>query len=497
MVTSICAQSYTNWELVLANASTDDNPINGYLATLDDERIHAIKIENKNISDNTNAALEVAKGDYIAFVDHDDFIEPDTLYRYVEAIHENPEVDLLFCDEDLYVEQEDGSYAYCYPRFKPGWNYDLALTHNYICHLLMVSRRALDNTTRSDATVAGAQDYDLTFKAFELNHNVVHVPHLLYHWREHAGSTAINRDSKPYALEAGRIAIQNHMDRTGIPATINYGSYPFSYRVEYHLPDPAVGVSLLVLAPTIDASLKQTLETLRNVTEYPIERFEIVVCTSSLGKVAATKIVKQVFGASDRGLPSITVASSLKSDALSLINAGATTATFDTLVALDTTCTAIEGNWMTELIRPLQRDDVEISAPLLLSPDRLFATYGLSVSPAGEITLVGRALELTNPGYMSMMFHARDVDYVPLQGAAFRKQEWLVAKHTNKNEPVLEYCESVRSNNNPIVVEPYGPLQTSFDFATWQESVQARYLGSYDNPNIDATSPYFAQATKC
>ncbi|MCH3942872.1 MAG: glycosyltransferase [Atopobiaceae bacterium] len=182
-----------------------------------------IVAENKDISSNTNVGIAAARGDYVAFVDHDDFVEPDALFRYVEAINAHPECDLLFCDEDYWGEV-DGRELFFAPKFKPGWNPDLLYTYNYVCHMLCVSRRALELTERSDAEVAAAQDYDLTFKAASVAREIVHVPRMLYHWRDHAASTARHRESKPYALVAGRRQSRGRSTAEGCPRRSSTGA---------------------------------------------------------------------------------------------------------------------------------------------------------------------------------------------------------------------------------------------------------------------------------
>ena len=134
------------------------------------------------------------------FIDHDDVIEPDALYWYAHEIRQHPQVDLLYCDED---KLQDGRYVW--PVFKPAFNKDLLYSYNYVTHMLMVSRHALKRVDLSEADVSGAQDYDLTLKCVEVARDIRNVSHMLYHWREHPGSTSANAQSKPYAVEAGSL----------------------------------------------------------------------------------------------------------------------------------------------------------------------------------------------------------------------------------------------------------------------------------------------------
>lgn len=504
MLRSVLAQSYDRWELVLANASGDCPEVDAVLAAVEDPRVRVTKIENRSISENTNLALEEARGDYVAFVDHDDLIEPDALYRYVSALHERPESDLLFCDEDLCTETPDG-LRYFGPRFKPGWNHDLVMTHNYVCHMLMVSRRALELTERSGREVSAAQDYDLTFKAAEVARDICHVPRLLYHWREHEASTAINRDSKPYALEAGRLAVQTHLDRTGVEARVGLGAHPFSYRVEYCLPEPALGVSV-VLLDTGGGDLARALDSVRGRTEYPWDRYEVVVVTSASRERRTTRLVASRLRALRHGTGDVRVVAAPEgSDVAGRLSLGIEAARHERLVLLDDWCEVVEGNWLTEVIEPLQRDDVLACGPMLLEGDGLVQTLGLSLRPDGSLGRVGPGLEITNCGYMSQMFHARECDVIPLQGMALGRGTWreLSPRISGdaSRDAATELCLGIRESGGTVVTEPYGPLTLWRDVLSPEQRRPNPGLlgrhgafsrgGSFQNPALDPWSEHF------
>lgn len=498
MVDSVLAQTYDNWELLLANASDASDEVNELLASYEDARIKVFRIPNRSIAENTNVAIEKAAGSYVAFVDHDDLIEPDALYQYVKAIHQFPDCDLFFSDEDLFREEAPGELEYYGPRFKPGWNYDLALTHNYICHFLMVSRWALDRTERSGVDVSAAQDYDLTFKVAEVARRIHHVPRILYHWREIATSTSRNRDSKPYALEAGRLAVQHHLDRIGVAASVHIGSFPFSYRIQYHLPDPAVGVTLLLMYDGC-GDIGRTLQSICRTTEYPWDRYEIVVLASPRHRGSARRAVAEALdgGCGTKLIECHRVATDLP--LLDAVGEGVRLARFDTIVLLNSFCEAVEGNWLTELIEPLQREDVAISSPLLLDGDGLLNCYGLNLQPGGNVVPVGTGMQLTDSGYMSIMFHSRDCDVVPLEGAAFRRDDWeTLLRGAGRGTSFTACCLRARAEGRSVVVEPYGPLRL------WKDVEQAPDLSlptvwpaceqgdSYLSSWLDPSSAYFA-----
>ena len=224
LLCSVMGQTYTNWELIIADGS-ESRKVKDIVAEKcgKDSRIHYKKLEeNKGISENTNRALEAAKGDYIALLDHDDILTLDALYFMVEKLNEaggKEKVLAVYSDED----KCDGRVKRFYePHFKPDFNMDLLLSNNYICHFLMVRATEMKEL-KLRKEFDGAQDYDLVLRlgarcvGGEVGKNkILHVPRVLYHWRCHEGSTAGNTESKRYAYDAGRRALEEYYRAMGM-----------------------------------------------------------------------------------------------------------------------------------------------------------------------------------------------------------------------------------------------------------------------------------------
>lgn len=241
MMDSVLKQSYGNWELIIADASESDR-VKKTIAEYTDERIHGLFLnENRGISDNTNAALQHAAGDYIGLLDHDDVLTPDALYEMAKAIGEaeksGRDVRLLYSDED----KGNGALTDFYePHRKIDFNMDLLLSNNYVCHFL-VMKAELMKELGFRREYDGAQDYDLTLRAAEellyekkLGRNtIVHIPKVLYHWRCHESSTAENPESKRYAYDAGRRALEAFMERRGWRGTVCDSKHLGFYRIAY------------------------------------------------------------------------------------------------------------------------------------------------------------------------------------------------------------------------------------------------------------------------
>lgn len=260
MIDSVRSQSYGKWELIIIDAgrSASVEEITGRIREeMKDSRIIYRHLrENKGISENTNAGIEMASGDYIALLDHDDFLAPDALYHMAMALQEarrqGTEPVLLYTDEDKY--DSDGG-RYLSPHRKKKFNLDLILSNNYICHFMAVEKRAMKNL-KLCKKYDGAQDYELILRIVEdlykkvpvqdFMHHMIHIPRVLYHWRCHAGSTAGNTASKSYAYEAGRMALQDFCGRQGWDAEVGHslhlGFYEISYRPDVLAARKEVGI---------------------------------------------------------------------------------------------------------------------------------------------------------------------------------------------------------------------------------------------------------------
>jgi len=241
LIHSLQAQTYPYWELVLADGSLS-HKVEEAVKAWGEERIRYIRLEhNGGISENSNRALEEVKGDYVGLLDHDDFLTPDALFSMAQALEkgkeENREYALLYSDEDKCSEEGNRFYD---PHFKLDFNLDLFLTNNYICHFLIMKRELLQSLKfRKDFD--GAQDYDLCLRAVsflmkenpKVEEHICHIPKVLYHWRCHEASTAANPESKAYAYEAGKRALEDFLRAQGWKGTVRHLSHVGFYGIDY------------------------------------------------------------------------------------------------------------------------------------------------------------------------------------------------------------------------------------------------------------------------
>lgn len=248
MLQSVLDQTYGNFELIIADASREDR-VEEIVKSYHDPRIKYRRLkQNAGISANTNQALMYATGDYAALLDHDDLLTPDALFEMAKEIHqqdqENNQLQMLYSDED----KCDGSGKLFFEiNKKPKFNLDLILSNNYICHFLVMKRQLMQELCFR-SVCDGAQDYDLVLRAvsamlgkdkkrtFRFDLPIAHIPKVLYHWRCHEGSTAVNPASKQYAYDAGKRALEDFLRSRGWKGKVVHLRHLGFYRVNF-LPD--------------------------------------------------------------------------------------------------------------------------------------------------------------------------------------------------------------------------------------------------------------------
>lgn len=351
IIESILNQSYGNLQLCLADGSTKDDVENFIKANYANEKRISYKRLEKNggISENTNAALEMANGDYIMLSDHDDIVTLNALYEMVKAINDNPDIDVIYTDEDK-VDMK--GQIYYDPFFKPDFNLDLLRSNNYICHIFVVRKSIVDRIGKFRSEYDGAQDYDFILRCCEQAKVIHHIPKVLYHWRSHPASTAGNPESKMYAYEAGRNAVAAHYERLGIEAKVSMTEYFGRYRTQY----PVKGNPLVsVLIPNKDhkKDLKRCIDSIYEKTTY--NNFEIIIIENNSVKAETFAYYEELKCEHSN----ITVLEWKKEFNYSAINNyGASVAKGEYLLLLNNDVEVITEDWIEEMLGYCQRDDV-------------------------------------------------------------------------------------------------------------------------------------------
>lgn len=389
MVDSVMAQSYAKWELLLVDASPDDERLEKVIVEYcgRDERIKRVPIEkNEGITLNTNAGIRAASGDFLCFLDHDDFIEPDTLYRYARAVNEHPDTDLIYCDEDKYVC--DGEFAdkpgFREPSFKTGWNPDSLLAQNYLCHFMAVRASVLATLELPGREFDGSQDWNMAWRIGEKARHVHHEPHVLYHWRSHLNSTASNRNQKNYALEAGRLAIKGHLERAGVKGepVVSRRAGEGYFHIKYDLGSRPL-VSIIIPNKDAVTVLHRCITTLLRVSSY--QNYEIVIVENNSTEKETFEYYEWV----QKLDPRIRVARATDVHGFNfskIVNFGVAYARGDYLLLLNNDTQPITRDWIEEMLGPcMQRPDVGVVGARLLYPDETIQHVGVTFGIDGPM----------------------------------------------------------------------------------------------------------------
>ena len=368
-VESAINQVYENLEICIANGSS--NPEVKNLLDLYKEKDQRVKLlhmgKNLGISGNSNTALRLASGQFVAFLDHDDELMPDALFEAVKTLQYHPETDLIYTDED---KTDVKSSVYYEPFFKPDWSPDLLLSMNYICHLLIMRKELVDRLNGFRPEFDGAQDYDLVLRATEISGNIRHIPKVLYHWRAVPSSVAGSLDAKPYCFDMGKKALEEAMKRRKIKAEVTRdGAY--SYRTRY-LIESTGKVSIII--PTKDQKklMEKCVSSILNRTIY--NDYEIIIVDNGSSDISTANYLKSLLSEHDN----IKVIEYLSDFNYSKINnLAAASASGKYLLFLNNDVEVINEDWLSALVEHAQRPEVGAVGCKLLYPDNTIQHAGV------------------------------------------------------------------------------------------------------------------------
>jgi len=366
-VDSVLAQVYENWELVLIDDGSTATDLLGALPALAarDRRIRLVRLENhQGISAALNKGLDVAKGEWLTFLDHDDVLEPDALFQNVRLLQKNPGVDLIYSDEDKLTEAGFDS-----PILKPDWSPDFFLSCNYLCHMIFLRRdlvRAIDGFRRE---FDGSQDYDLLLRITERTKRIHHIPRVLYHWRRSENSSASDVRQKPGQLEASWRAIEAHLERRSEPAHVTVDWPTHAFCVRRQLLEPRK-ISVIIPSSHSPESLKEFVDRLISKTSYP--NYDIVIV-----QVGDRDKVHEA-GADFRVLhfPEAANDSAAKNYAVSQTDS-------PWLLFLDDNVEAIDPDWLTIMAEHVQRPEIGAVGARLINPNGTIEHAGLVLGVNG------------------------------------------------------------------------------------------------------------------
>lgn len=451
MMDSVLAQTYPNWELCIVDGSGDDGKTAEIIRSYqkEDARI-VLRIlkENLGIARNTNEAFALCRGEYVALFDHDDLLAEDALYEIALAVQEQGEPDMIYTDEDKVSADLN---EYFQPHFKPDFNLDLLRCNNYICHLLVMKRKLLEQAGGEDEAFDGAQDYDLIFRCAEKAEKIVHIPRVLYHWRIHKASTADNPLGKDYALEAGKRAIEAHLSRCGERALVTMTKDRGFYRVNYQVQGEPL-VSIVIPNKDETETLKRCLDSIREKSTYV--NYEILVVENNSTDEQTFAFYKSIDGKNkvrvvywDRAF-----------NYSAINNFGVSHAEGDYLILLNNDVTVITPDWIQELLANCQRKEVGIVGARLYFPDDTIQHAGIVVGIGECAGSLFVGMKRGRTGYMHKAVLQQDLSAVTAACLMVKREAFEAVGGLEESLEVafndVDFCLKVRKKGWLVVYNP-------------------------------------------
>jgi O-antigen biosynthesis protein len=449
-VQSVLDQAYEKWELVLIDDNSDDPELAKFLPELAarDSRITLTRLEKRGgISAASNRGLELAAGEWIGFLDHDDLIEPDALFEHVKWLQNHRDADLIYSDEDKITEEGLES-----PIFKPDWAPDYFLSCNYICHFTLVRAAVLEEVGGFRSEFDGAQDYDLFLRIIERTTRVDHIPRVLYHWRRSRDSTADNIRRKPGSLETGRLALEGHLERQAVRGHVTVDWRTHAYWIKRDLIE-AKPISIIIpMRDRVDL-VARCVESITRETNYA--PYEIILVDNDSQTDEARDYlasvrhrVLQYHGPFN----------------FSAINNFAVEQTESPwLLFLNNDTEAIDGDWLTIMAEHIQRLEVGAVGPRLLYPDETVQHGGIVVGVGGIAEHAFRGFPAEAPGVCRQLQVTRN--YSAVTGACLLTRRDVFQKVHGFDEerlPVtfsdVDLCLKIRRAGYLVVYTPFARL---------------------------------------
>jgi GT2 family glycosyltransferase len=456
MIESVRQQIYPRWELCLADDASTAPHVRRVLEEFGkrDPRIKIIyRPENGQISAASNSALEMATGDFVALLDHDDVLAEHALYMVAHAINEHPDADIFYSDED----KLDAAGRRFDPYFKPDWNEELFYGQNFVSHLGVYRTSSMRAAGGFRVGFDGSQDYDLTLRLkAATNGPIVHIPHILYHWRIFAGATTYSSTQLDSATQAARRAITEHLALLGDRAIVTGASAGSYHRVIHQDPDHWPKVSVIV--PTRDhvELLAHCLKGLLEGTDYP--DLEVIVADNESIETSTEAFFAEVAGRGVRILPSPGAFNFSR-----INNAAAREAQGDVLLFLNNDISVIAPGWLKEMMRYAVRPGIGAVGARLLYPDGTIQHGGVVLGLGGIAGHIHRGASRNDPGYFGRLMLTQDVSCVTAACMAVPKVVFeKVGGFNEENLAVafndVDLCIRIREAGYRIVWTPYAEL---------------------------------------
>ncbi len=450
LVDCLINQTYSNWELCLADGSENQNE-EIITITKKDNRIKYFFIgENKNISGNTNEALKLATGDYIGLLDHDDLLPIFALYEIVKTINQHPDVEFIYSDEDKIDSDSITRYdAY----FKSDFSPESLETINYICHFSIFKKELMSKLGGFREKYNGAQDHDIILRMTEETNKIIHIPKILYHWRVHQASTAMAPEAKPYAYNSGIACVQDHLKRLGIKANVYFGKTPGSYKINFDI----IGnpkIDIIIANKNNFNKLKNCIDSILKRTTY--ENFEIYIIENNSTDKNIFKYYKEL-----QKNPKIKILnySEKNFNYSKIINFGINNSNGDYIITLHSDTKILTNNWIEEMLGYCQRNDIGAVGVKSYYPDDTYEHAGIVLGMTGIVGYRFRNYKKDMHGYFAKELMLENVSAVSGTCMMFSRKNYEEVSFMNEKLSIayndIDFCLKLRKIGKRIIFNPF------------------------------------------
>ncbi len=448
-IESVRKQIYENWELCIADDFSPSPHVRRVLeeyAEMDDQIKIIFRRENGHISAASNSALEIATGEFCVLLDHDDELSEHALFYVAKEINEFPEVEMIYSDEDL-ISAKGRRFN---PKFKPDWSRDYFYSGNLVTHLSAYKTEVLRKIGGFRVGFEGSQDYDLALRVVEEipENHIRHIPKILYHWRVIKGSVALSGDEKPYAHDAARKAIREHLERLGKKADVEQTVYNL-HRVRYELPKVLPKVSLILLA---NEEFEFTIRSIQNyieTTEYP--NFEIILVSRK-----KTEKLKEF-------PKTVKIHTSKKGNEAEIYNSAVAETDGEILCFADTNLKPLKANWLRELVSFAIQKEIGVVGAKLLSKNETILFGGFIIGTKNLVSIAHQNFPRDKGGNITRNllignYSAVSVSCMAVRRENFEKNGGFDAKNFPYKFFDVDFCLKLREENLRIIFTPYVEL---------------------------------------
>jgi O-antigen biosynthesis protein len=406
-IDSVLDQIYPHWELCIADDLSPNPEVRQVLEeyrTKDNRIKVCLRSENGHISNCSNSALELATGEFIALLDHDDLLAPEALYEMALMLNKHPEADMIYSDEDKVDEKNRRKR----PFFKPDWCPDSFLSRMYTCHFGGYRRSLINEIGGFRTGFEGSQDYDLVLRLTEKTDSIFHIPKILYHWRVHEESTAFDAAAKPYAHTAAKQALTEALQRRGETGQItDLSNYPGRYVVRYDIQKQGL-VSIIIPTKDLGNVLNQCLESIFQRTSYP--NYEVIVVDNGSSESYTQSVFKYWLNQEPERFRCY--AYNIPFNYSKLNNFGVSKSRGQYLLFLNNDTEVVTPEWIEAMLEQAQRPTIGAVGAMLLYPDDTIQHAGVILGLGGVAGHSHKFFSADAPGYYDQLLGSHNISAV-------------------------------------------------------------------------------------